>query len=195
MNHGLINVLRLNLRKSKQVIGDLFSLAACSHAWHKRLIELLDVIAVANCAEADHLQRPDGDRAGGRRGDPARVRFRVLSGGGKALRRCSGQVRLSCGSRFLADAGRVRGCDRAEDALAFPQHIRLPVGRIFSREELEALGAVLAKYPQILFPSDEIQVHIIFDNREFVSSGRLARAEGASQRARPRFAGRCILYL
>ena len=73
MNHGLINVLRLNLRKLKQVIGDLFSLAACSHAEHKRLIELLDVIAVANCAEADHLQRPDGDREGGRRGDPARV--------------------------------------------------------------------------------------------------------------------------
>ena len=100
MNHGLINVLRLNLRKLKQVIGDLFSLAACSHAEHKRLIELLDVIAVANCAEADHLQRPDGDREGGRRGDPARVRFRVLSGGGKALWRCSGQARLTSEAGF-----------------------------------------------------------------------------------------------
>lgn len=59
------------------------------------------------------------------------------------------------GSWFLTDAGRVRGCDRAEDALAFSQHIRLPFGRVFSREELEALGAVLAKYPQILFLSDE----------------------------------------
>ncbi|MDF3856187.1 pyridoxal phosphate-dependent aminotransferase [Paracoccus pantotrophus] len=46
-----------------------------------------------------------------------------------------------------------------------------PSGAVYSRDELRALGAVLAKHPQVLILSDEIYEHIIFDGRAFVSFG------------------------
>lgn len=46
-----------------------------------------------------------------------------------------------------------------------------PSGAVYSRKELEQLGAVLAKHPHVLILSDEIYEHIIFDGREFVSFG------------------------
>ena len=47
-----------------------------------------------------------------------------------------------------------------------------PSGAVYSLAELQALGAVLARHPQILILSDEIYEHIIFDSREFVSFGK-----------------------
>ena len=44
-----------------------------------------------------------------------------------------------------------------------------PSGAVYSLAELQALGAVLAKHPQVLILSDEIYEHIIFDGRVFVS--------------------------
>lgn len=46
-----------------------------------------------------------------------------------------------------------------------------PSGAVYTRADLQALGAVLARYPQVLILSDEIYEHIIFDGREFVSFG------------------------
>jgi len=47
-----------------------------------------------------------------------------------------------------------------------------PSGAVYSQAELEALGAVLERHPQVLVLSDEIYEHIIFDRREFVSFGK-----------------------
>jgi len=47
-----------------------------------------------------------------------------------------------------------------------------PSGAVYSTAQLKALGAVLAKHPNVLVLSDEIYEHIIFDDREFVSFGR-----------------------
>jgi aspartate aminotransferase len=47
-----------------------------------------------------------------------------------------------------------------------------PSGAIYSEAELQALGAVLAKHPQVLVLSDEIYEHILFDGRKFVSFGK-----------------------
>ena len=47
-----------------------------------------------------------------------------------------------------------------------------PSGACYSEADLQALGAVLAKHPQVLILSDEIYEHIIFDNRAFVSFGK-----------------------
>ncbi|CAM3842179.1 pyridoxal phosphate-dependent aminotransferase [Paracoccus yeei] len=47
-----------------------------------------------------------------------------------------------------------------------------PSGAVYSRDELQALGGVLARHPQVLVLSDEIYEHIIFDGREFVSFGK-----------------------
>lgn len=44
-----------------------------------------------------------------------------------------------------------------------------PSGATYSQDELQALGAVLDRHPQVLVLSDEIYEHIIFDGREFVS--------------------------
>jgi aspartate aminotransferase len=44
-----------------------------------------------------------------------------------------------------------------------------PVGAIFTRLDLEALGAVLERHPNVLILSDEIYEHILFDDREFLS--------------------------
>ncbi len=47
-----------------------------------------------------------------------------------------------------------------------------PSGAVYSMGELQALGAVLARHPQILILSDEIYEHILFDGRSFVSFGK-----------------------
>ncbi|MDB5659262.1 MAG: aspartate aminotransferase, partial [Cypionkella sp.] len=46
-----------------------------------------------------------------------------------------------------------------------------PSGAVYSLVELHALGAVLARHPQVLILSDEIYEHILFDGRQFVSFG------------------------
>ncbi|MBL4930156.1 pyridoxal phosphate-dependent aminotransferase [Fuscibacter oryzae] len=47
-----------------------------------------------------------------------------------------------------------------------------PSGAVYSLAEMQALGAVLARHPQVLILSDEIYEHILFDNRSFVSFGK-----------------------
>lgn len=47
-----------------------------------------------------------------------------------------------------------------------------PSGSVYGEADLKALGAVLARHPQVLVLSDEIYEHIIFDGREFVSFGK-----------------------
>ncbi|MGV6873943.1 pyridoxal phosphate-dependent aminotransferase [Pseudochelatococcus sp. B33] len=47
-----------------------------------------------------------------------------------------------------------------------------PTGAVYSEADLKALGAVLARHPQVLVLSDEIYEHIIFDGRPFVSFGK-----------------------
>lgn len=47
-----------------------------------------------------------------------------------------------------------------------------PSGAVYSTDDLNALGAALARHPQVLILSDEIYEHIIFDGREFVSFGK-----------------------
>ncbi|NND18453.1 MAG: aminotransferase class I/II-fold pyridoxal phosphate-dependent enzyme, partial [Silicimonas sp.] len=42
-------------------------------------------------------------------------------------------------------------------------------GACYSTEELQALGAVVARHPNVLILADEIYEHILFDNRTFVS--------------------------
>jgi len=44
-----------------------------------------------------------------------------------------------------------------------------PAGAVFTRQDLEALGAVLDHHPNVLILSDEIYEHILFDDREFLS--------------------------
>ena len=46
-----------------------------------------------------------------------------------------------------------------------------PSGAVYSEAQLQALGAVLAKYPRVMILSDEIYEHILFDGRSFVSFG------------------------
>ncbi len=51
-----------------------------------------------------------------------------------------------------------------------------PSGAVYSRAQLEALGAVLARHPSVLVLSDEIYEHILFDGREFVSFAKACPA-------------------
>lgn len=46
-----------------------------------------------------------------------------------------------------------------------------PTGASYSRAQLEALGAVLERHPQVMILSDEIYEHILFDGRAFTSFG------------------------
>ncbi len=45
-----------------------------------------------------------------------------------------------------------------------------PSGAVYDEAQLKAIGAVLEKHPQIILLSDEIYEHILFDDRQFVSS-------------------------
>ncbi|PTX05081.1 pyridoxal phosphate-dependent aminotransferase [Pararhodobacter aggregans] len=47
-----------------------------------------------------------------------------------------------------------------------------PSGAVYGMDDLKALGAVLARHPQVLILSDEIYEHILFDGRAFVSFGQ-----------------------
>lgn len=47
-----------------------------------------------------------------------------------------------------------------------------PSGAVYGMDELKALGAVLARHPQVLILSDEIYENILFDGRTFVSFGQ-----------------------
>jgi len=47
-----------------------------------------------------------------------------------------------------------------------------PSGAVYSAAELQVLGEVLARHPQVLILSDEIYEHILFDGRDFVSFGK-----------------------
>ena len=42
VNRDLVNILRHNVRESDQVIGDVYSLAACNETGHKRLMDMMD---------------------------------------------------------------------------------------------------------------------------------------------------------
>ncbi|MDP3262679.1 MAG: pyridoxal phosphate-dependent aminotransferase [Tabrizicola sp.] len=44
-----------------------------------------------------------------------------------------------------------------------------PSGAVYSRDDLQALGAVLERHPHVLILSDEIYEHIRFDGRDFIS--------------------------
>lgn len=46
-----------------------------------------------------------------------------------------------------------------------------PSGSLYSRAQMEALGAVLDRHPQVMILSDEVYEHILFDGLEFVSFG------------------------
>ena len=47
-----------------------------------------------------------------------------------------------------------------------------PSGATYSEAQLQALGEVLKRHPQVMILSDEIYEHIIFDGRSFVSFGK-----------------------
>lgn len=46
-----------------------------------------------------------------------------------------------------------------------------PSGAVYSRRQLEALGAVLDRHRHVMILSDEIYEHIVFDGRDFISFG------------------------
>ncbi len=46
VNRDLVNILHNNVRESKQVVGDIYSLAACNGTGHRRLIEMMDEFAI-----------------------------------------------------------------------------------------------------------------------------------------------------
>ena len=54
-----------------------------------------------------------------------------------------------------------------------------PTGKMFSREELAAIAAILADFPRVLAISDEVYEHIVYDGREHV---RLATLPGMYER-------------
>lgn len=42
VNRDLINIIRNNVRENDQVVGDIYSLAACNEIGHRRLMEMMD---------------------------------------------------------------------------------------------------------------------------------------------------------
>ncbi|RUY36323.1 hydantoinase B/oxoprolinase family protein, partial [Mesorhizobium sp. M7A.F.Ca.US.001.04.1.1] len=46
LNQTLLQMVRANVREADQVVGDLFSLAACNEIGHRRLMEMMDEFAI-----------------------------------------------------------------------------------------------------------------------------------------------------
>jgi N-methylhydantoinase B len=51
VNGALINIIRNNVRESNQVIGDIYSLAACNEIGHRRLMEMMDEFGMNDLEE------------------------------------------------------------------------------------------------------------------------------------------------
>jgi N-methylhydantoinase B len=67
VNKDLINIVRNNVREADQVVGDLYSLAACNEIGHKRLVEMLvefDICDIEDLAAFifEHSYRATVDR-------------------------------------------------------------------------------------------------------------------------------------
>lgn len=48
VNKDLVNILHNNVRESDQVVGDVYSLAACNEIGHRRLMEMMDEFELAD---------------------------------------------------------------------------------------------------------------------------------------------------
>lgn len=48
VNRDLINIMRNNVREADQVVGDLYSLAACNQTGHNRLMDMMAEFAIAD---------------------------------------------------------------------------------------------------------------------------------------------------
>ena len=74
-----------------------------------------------------------------------------------------------------ADEGFALSADRLAEAITdksrwlFLNLPSNPAGTVYSKDDLRALGAVLAKHPHVVVLSDEIYEHILFDGRKFLS--------------------------
>jgi N-methylhydantoinase B len=51
VNRDLVNILRNNVREADQVVGDIFSLAACNETGHRRLQDMMDEFGLADLEE------------------------------------------------------------------------------------------------------------------------------------------------
>ncbi|WP_420006319.1 hydantoinase B/oxoprolinase family protein [Arenibacterium sp. LLYu02] len=51
VNRDLVNILRNNVREADQVVGDIFSLAACNETGHRRLQDMMDEFELADLEE------------------------------------------------------------------------------------------------------------------------------------------------
>ena len=74
-----------------------------------------------------------------------------------------------------ADEGFAHSADQLAEAITdksrwlFLNLPSNPAGTVYSKDDLRALGAVLAKHPHVVVLSDEIYEHILFDGRKFLS--------------------------
>ncbi|PII37585.1 hypothetical protein T190_32060 [Sinorhizobium meliloti CCBAU 01290] len=48
VNKDLVNILRNNVRESHQVVGDVYSLAACNEIGHRRLMDMMEEFGLAD---------------------------------------------------------------------------------------------------------------------------------------------------
>ena len=51
VNRDLVNILHNNVRESRQVVGDVYSLAACNEIGHRRLIDMMDEFGIDDIEE------------------------------------------------------------------------------------------------------------------------------------------------
>ncbi|WP_067337752.1 hydantoinase B/oxoprolinase family protein [Stappia indica] len=51
VNRDLVNILRHNVREADQVVGDIFSLAACNETGHRRLMDMMGEFGLADLEE------------------------------------------------------------------------------------------------------------------------------------------------
>ena len=95
----------------------------------------------------------------------------------RAACRASSQPASRTISRFLPQ--RVAEALSPNTKLLLLNSPNNPTGAVWTRSELAALAAVVAKHPRLMVLSDEMYEYIIFDG-EAASFGALARHAGAN---------------
>jgi aspartate aminotransferase len=88
----------------------------------------------------------------------------VLILGGKPV-----EIACSAEDKFLVTAAALDAAITADTRWIILNAPSNPSGALYSPEELQAIGEVLERHPQVMVMADEIYEHIIFDEQTFVS--------------------------
>jgi methionine aminotransferase len=87
---------------------------------------------------------------------------------------CATPVHISLEKNFTTDWNKVESACNQRTRMLIVNNPHNPSGRIYQEKDLEAIEAILAKYPSIVLISDEVYEYITFEQKHISANTRKA---------------------